>query len=387
MRNILLFVFALFIAYSASATHGAHIEFHYYWQSDSTYDVKAVSFWRCDNPNQPSLLGIQVKSNSRSYTGTLYLSLDSSSYSLPYEDDFFDCANPDSICRKILVYEGTWTSPGPASDWTFSYNLCCRIGGIADLPPYGLENVEYSSFYSEFGINNLSIPDQVAQNISPVWHNPIPSIPGHLNDTLDNLPINMLCQNKAYQINHGATEYQNDSVVYSFYQPQWGSTGDTVSYRLNYTLSDPIVTMTNPLSIDASSGIISLKPGIPLESGFFVIGVKATEYRNNVELGFIQRELTFQITDSVYLGIESPEMNSLKLYPNPSSGQLQLSVTENFNEGTLLIFSYSGELVHSTQINAAETTVSLKDLRNGLYLVKVSLDGKDVLTKRILLRK
>lgn len=358
------------------ATHGSHTEISYRWIQDSTYEITLWSFRRCEVRNIPNTISLRVISQNLNYKGTVSLHLDTiaaNNSALVKPNMPFECGDFDTIatCRQQYVYRGTWRSSGRSNDWILYYQECCRIGGRLDGPPWGLENIEYTTFYIEIGIDNLTISPEDARNISPIWHNPLPHIQNHLNDTVINYPVNTLCQNKSYNLDQGVKEYDGDSLVFNFFHPQ-SANNDTVPYRLNYSLINPIPSKTIPLKIDQNNGIIFINPSSPLESGSFVLGIQVDEYRNGNHLGYIRREIYLHITDSVSNGITQINKSKLLIYPNPSPGNFTIAINQS-QDFIVSVLNTDGRLVYRKSIvNESEISIFLpSELNNGLYFIQV----------------
>ena len=251
------------------------------------------------------------------------------------------------------------------------------------MPPYGVENLDYQPFHIEINLNTLDLAPPIAQNRSPIWHNLVPHIPGYLTDTVRNYPVNTLCQNMTYHLDHSAREYDGDSVVYSFFHPQ-GNSGDTVQYRFFYSFGNPMPTIGNPVSIDAQTGMITITPSSPVESGSFTLGVQADEFRNGIHLGYVRRELSFIITDSIGTGMNKKEESGVKFYPNPSTGVVHFS---NYDEKPLevRIYNLSGHLIYKINRDERLFEIELKGLAPSLYVVEIGEVGSSFISRDLLM--
>ena len=383
MKSSGILIFFLFVfSQAAWATHGGHFEFFFYLKSDSTYALTAVYFRDCPRwsagAGAPGSISVRASSQQANITNnSVYLTRDSTVFSgWPNKSVHFplECQNPDSNCREMYVYRGEWTCPKKASDWEFYYQQCCRIGAPGATP---LENLGSSTSYIAFGINTTIS----STNISPIWNNPLPVIPGHVGDTLMNYPLNTLCQNKSYQLNHSTTEYDGDSIVYSLIHPKTNG-GDTAEYRNPYSANYPMASSTG-VQIDPQSGILTLRPTAPLDIAYFTLAIQVDEYRQGTKLGYIQREITFQITDSVSTGIKQQELSDFKLYPNPSNGKFTL-VFKKADAYDVRVFTSAGVEVYSNAFQGFRHSVELEGQPDGIYLLLVQ-SSEGVLKKRLLL--
>jgi len=63
-----------------------------------------------------------------------------------------------------------------------------------------------------------------------------------------------------------------------------------------------------------------------------------------------------------------PDSNSLKLYPNPTSGDLTIETVE---KGTLFVFDLNGVLLLQRELTERTTTIDVNTLPGGVYFVKM----------------
>jgi hypothetical protein len=93
---------------------------------------------------------------------------------------------------------------------------------------------------------------------------------------------------------------------------------------------------------------------------------------------------------------ESEDMDTetdelVSVYPNPSNGILNIRLVPTSDmQQTVQVFNHLGQLVESVDLQFSKeqpaTVISLNDLTDGVYFVKV-FDGENVQTRRVLLRK
>lgn len=72
----------------------------------------------------------------------------------------------------------------------------------------------------------------------------------------------------------------------------------------------------------------------------------------------------------------------ISIYPNPSSGEFQLTSSEKINQ--LEVFSIDGKKVH-TQTQVFDQ-IELTHLPDGLYLIQIKFDDKEMVTEKIIIR-
>jgi hypothetical protein len=74
-------------------------------------------------------------------------------------------------------------------------------------------------------------------------------------------------------------------------------------------------------------------------------------------------------------GISEINQNKISIAPNPSSSEINIQSDELISQ--INIYSTQGNIVYSEQLNSKQSSVSISDLNEGLYIVQVKfLDGK-----------
>lgn len=76
---------------------------------------------------------------------------------------------------------------------------------------------------------------------------------------------------------------------------------------------------------------------------------------------------------------------SITLYPNPTNGVFQIEFS-NHTKASVLIYSMTGEFIHSEQIIQTNTTINLSHLQKGIYLIKIQSDDYIKIEKLVIER-
>jgi predicted outer membrane repeat protein len=85
------------------------------------------------------------------------------------------------------------------------------------------------------------------------------------------------------------------------------------------------------------------------------------------------------------LSIDRTNLLSFKLYPNPFSDAINIQLPVGIDKASIKIYNVVGEMVYVTQIDKNQTTIGqLQALTNGLYLLQVSLDNGQTITKKLI---
>lgn len=166
-----------------------------------------------------------------------------------------------------------------------------------------------------------------------------------------------------------------------------GTTGQTRNIQNNVFYgthpsnepSDPNKLTTNPLFVNpgqGSIGINSLLDGYKLQVNSPALAsgrVIATNggrdfWQNTVNSITAPNRGAYQ--GAGLLSNESWEVTSVKVYPNPVTGILNLSNSENIN--SVKVFSMLGQELLSKEVNAENVPIDLSNFTNGTYLIQVT---------------
>jgi len=164
----------------------------------------------------------------------------------------------------------------------------------------------------------------------------------------------------------------NSYVGYSFisnFNPTVGGTQNDYGYSGIYTTGGKVIGVGGTLSTqDYCPGITSLG----LEDVFFV-----RFNSDSINISFIHNTEYNCFGDTLYLSPASiknySSSNNVKLFPNPASSSINLSIASANNEPyTAKVFSVLGEEVMSLKINSNTTSsIDVSDLSNGSYVIKI----------------
>ena len=309
IKSLLFIAFVLCIGLNKSiASHTAAMEIFYRHSVDSTYEFTVVFYRNCQGltATAPANIWIQASAVSinRSPLAFNCLMLPISGPGVPpiHPKNMLNCTNPTLFCYEEYVYRGNWTSPQRATDWLFTYDLCCLPVTVAPA------NMQNGSMWIECGLNNLDFPDWKSRNRSPFWHNRRPNHPGYLMDTVHNPAFVSVCEGRTIHLNQSVRNYDQDEIKYEMFWPQ--TAGSLPNNYINgYTFSVPMSTLGS-IGIDSLTGMMNFTAGAPTGTGIYWLGIKATEYRNDTvivqsvptivkkEIGFVKRNLFIIVTPS-----------------------------------------------------------------------------------------
>lgn len=262
LLSILAFMYASTESY---ASHAQSADLTYTCLGGNQYQIN-LSFYRdCAGVAAPNNVNITISSAScnQNFNATLNRIANTGNDVTPI------CANMLTLCNggnnpgvQEWKYSGIITLPMQCVDWTFGFQLCCRNNAINTINNPGGEDI-----YVEARLDNENFPC----NSSPSFSNP---------------PIPFVCAGQNYCFNHGATDIDGDSLVYTLIPPQT-SPNTTVTYLPGYSATQPL--QSNPLvTFNSQTGDICMTPSLIEVT---VMAVKVEEYRNGILVGSVIRDI------------------------------------------------------------------------------------------------
>lgn len=290
MKNKLLLLLFLifFIPFISSATHIVGGSLTYEQLGGSTYRITLKLYRDCKPGSAafPNPVTIAIRKND----GTAF-----TSFTIPFPGaslvppNIDTCAVNPNICLEEAIYtkvvSGLPPSPG---GYHMYFQYCCRNSTLMNIvAPLSTGETWYAH-----------IPDNgvVIANSSPKWVNPPPVF---------------VCQGNNMFVDHGATDADGDSLVYSLYTPY---SDGAITYPGNVFTTGPVTWSstygpTNPLD-PSTPGSLTISPtgminGIPPTIGQFVAGVRCEEWRNGVKIGEILRDFQFNVVNCPPVAVAS----------------------------------------------------------------------------------
>lgn len=266
-------------AHQAYATHAMGGDITYQCVGTDLYEV-TLNFYRDCNgvsaPSDCSRLDFTVSSSQCGATLNECFTFDSFQNITPI------CFAAPDVCNdpngqfgvEWYTYSATIdlsAYSGCGTDWLIEWDLPARNNAITSLIDPGNEELYISALLN----NTLD-----ACNSSPTF----------LND-----PTPFTCINTPISYNHGVSDPDGDSLVFSF-APARGENGSLIPYAPGYSFDNPILTAGGPdaAMIDPVTGTIT---AIPNQVQFAVVTVLVQEYRDQQLIGEFTRDVQFSITN------------------------------------------------------------------------------------------
>lgn len=289
-RIFLLIVTCWFISMDLSATHIVGGDLTYQYLGNNQYEVTLVVYRDCGPTNtnntqfdDPVIIAVYNGSNLFDELNVPLLS--SNTEYIPLELDNPCYTVPPQLCVEKATYTTTVTLPFNATNYTLTYQRCCRNTSI--------DNINQTA-------NSLS-----GMTLSTtVPGNTLVSVPNS-SATFTTLPPISMCLNAAFYYSAAAIDADGDALVYHFCDPlTGGSQGNpspapptappytAVSWAAGYNTNNPIP--SNPtFGINAATGYIT---GTPTQLGKYAIAICVDEFRNGVLINTVRRDYQLNVS-------------------------------------------------------------------------------------------
>jgi|GEM_PF-4503812 len=123
---------------------------------------------------------------------------------------------------------------------------------------------------------------------------------------------------------------------------------------------------------------------IPSANAPSFIAPQAGNYAVQIEsLGCIDTSACFSVA---FAEQQELALHDFELYPNPSSGGVQIQLNDGSGSSELFIYSSTGDIVLETEFVGNQIMLNLAKVANGIYVIKVRNDNGDIY-KRLLLNR
>ena len=189
----------------------------------------------------------------------------------------FDCVVPSSTTKtlEIYAYKGVVTLPGNCSNFNFSWNQCCRPGGIDNINT--ANGFGSSGFYFDATLNNTK-----GQNSSPIFVSE---------------PVRAFCVNNPFNWKQTVIEANGDSIHFSMIKCREDAyPGNDINFDAGWTATQPIT--STYFNINPSTGLIQF---LPTMQEIDVASILVEEYRYDslygvwYKIGSASRDMMIQI--------------------------------------------------------------------------------------------
>jgi gliding motility-associated-like protein len=298
--SILIIIIFSFLQTSASHIAGGELFYEYIGPGNAAntnqYRVTMRLFRDCHSNGQTLqtervVIGI-YRTNGLSLYSKTELVLQSPVPSIQLNTGAIPClVNAPEVCFQIGVFTGYIDLPSTSDGFTLSWIRCCRIDNIGNL---GIST----------GIGGTFVTKIPGQALLPSGNNSSPQF--LIKDTA------LVCQNKNFVLDFGATDPDGDQLTYSFCDAYSGGTSNNpnpgtspggipptlslspLPYGVGYSGQSPL---GPTVKINPQTGKIT---GVAPAAGRYVINVCVTESRNGVAINEHRKDFILQVGDCDY---------------------------------------------------------------------------------------
>ncbi|MFM2306881.1 MAG: hypothetical protein RLZZ367_1550 [Bacteroidota bacterium] len=282
------------------------------------------------------------------------------------------CAYTPGICMEKAVYDTILTLPN-AAFYTITYQRCCW-GNITNLSP------DQGLTLSTKLITNNNPP--VFDSIIPVYAR----------------------VNRPFTFPFPATNVDGDTIRYSICSVWNGADPVCVDPSPNSSPNCPTApppppytnalltsgfSTSNPtnfpsdsgnLTIDTTTGLLSVTPNTV---GRFVIGICATEYRNDTAIGETKQVFLLTVLPcNTPTAIAPIESDDILIYPNPATEFVQV---KNYQQPTqITVRDLQGRLLQIITPESKTATINIQQYAKGTYVVGIHSESGSI-NKRLII--
>lgn len=278
MKQFLLLAAALTLSVCAFATHIVGGSLTYEHLGGATYRVTLKMYRDC-SPGNAAFPNVRIEVrdvNGNSFTPDkdIVINFPGATAVQPYIDT---CAANPGLCLEEAIYTAVVNNLPPINGgYHLFYQYCCRNSTLNNV----VNPLNTGETWYAYIPNNASL----ITNSSPVWTHPPPVF---------------VCQGNPMNYNHGATDADGDSLVYSYYTPY---SDQAPTFPSGIATFPPITWQAGfgpnnacggpNLTMNPNTGFIT---GAPPMQGQFVCGVRCEEYRNGIKIGEILRDFQLNV--------------------------------------------------------------------------------------------
>lgn len=298
MRLALLLILFLLCFTIVNAKHitGGEMIYEYMGQASPNSKYYRITLWlfrdeECtgcaDMPSSVSI-GIYNNGNNAMYGSYHNITL-SFSETLPLNPLPSCITNPPSLNYRVGYYTFDVELPNNNSGYTATYQTCCRIDGIMNVPnSVGATYIAQIPGNNTLGVTGTDSSPQFAKGISVVCYNK----PFTLDfSATDPNPGDILVYTMCGAFNGGLASGANFSTPAP---PPYS----ILSYINGYSGSFPL---GNQATINPTTGIIS---GIAPDAGRYVVSVCVSTYRNGLYIGQHRKDFIVNVAPCDFAGAQ-----------------------------------------------------------------------------------
>ncbi len=89
------------------------------------------------------------------------------------------------------------------------------------------------------------------------------------------------------------------------------------------------------------------------------------------------------LSGDILSAIANKDLSTLKIYPNPASDMITVSLPEQFIEFSIVFYDNNGKKIYETSIDKNDATIDISHLKAGIYYLKISNNSRTIIKKLI----
>ena len=223
MKKLFFLLSLIFTTFTTNASHLSGGDIQYRYIGDSTgvnrqYEVLLRIYRDQAGIGLGNTQTVSINSSCYS-TQTLIVTLIPGSGGIA--PTLFDCVVPSTSTKtlEIYAYKGVVTLPGNCSNFNFSWNQCCRPGGIDNINTSN--GFGSDGFFFDATLNNV-----LGQNSSPIFVSE---------------PVRAFCVNNPFNWKQTVIESDGDSIIFSMIKCRENAyPGTDINFDAGWTANQPI---------------------------------------------------------------------------------------------------------------------------------------------------
>jgi gliding motility-associated-like protein len=264
--------------------------------------------------------------------------------------------NPPVVCFQVGTFVGTVDLPKISEGYTLAWIRCCRSDNLSNLSAFtgvGATYITHIPGTTALPTGNNSSPEFLVKDTS------------------------LVCQNRSFQLDFGATDSDGDSLSYSFCDAYGGGTSSNPNPGPAAILSlsplpyaSPAFSGTLPLGsavvINPATGKIT---GTAPPAGRYVINVCVTEWRNGKPFNEHRKDFILEIGSCDYAAAD----------PRPIKGTAwckDFSVNfSNNSSSAVLGYHWDFGVANVTNDTSNQPAPTFTYADTGIYVIKLTVTG------------
>ncbi len=173
-------------------------------------------------------------------------------------------------------------------------------------------------------------------------------------------------------------DYNQDTVV------------DTTFYGTIYNSNSKIeIHLPEDTRLDSLKPVWTVSQGatVKIDTVDQISGVSYVDLSSSVNFSVLAQDGNTSRVWTLYtyadiVGIQNHEIySSVRIYPNPATSSIKVSVPEEMRNGRYQIYNIYGQTVHSEKYKGVAFDIEIETLPRGIYFVKINSDRYQVIEK------